>query len=135
MNQTIHEGRTERLRQLLIARRQEIQHQIDELLAQHRADQIQLREESVADAEDLSTRDSASHQQLSILEVRNQMRLQVEAALQRLDEGTYGICEDCLTPINEERLEAMPFARRCIDCQRHAELLEQIEKKEDREDI
>ncbi|WP_447598159.1 TraR/DksA family transcriptional regulator [Nitrospira sp. Nam80] len=135
MNQTIHEGRTERLRQLLIARRQEIQHQIDELLAQHRADQIQLREESVADAEDLSTRDSASHQQLSILEVRNQMRLQVEAALQRLDEGTYGVCEDCLTPINEERLKAMPFARRCIDCQRHAELLEQIEKKEDREDI
>jgi DnaK suppressor protein len=135
MNQTIHEGRTERLRQLLIARRQEIQHQIDELLAQHRADQIQLREESVADAEDLSTRDSASHQQLSILEVRNQMRLQVEAALQRLDEGTYGICEDCLTPINEERLKAMPFARRCINCQRHAELLEQIEKKEDREDI
>ncbi|MEX5218834.1 MAG: TraR/DksA family transcriptional regulator [Nitrospiraceae bacterium] len=135
MNQTIREGRTERLRQLLIARRQEIQHQIDELLAQHRADQIQLREESVADAEDLSTRDSVSHQQLSILEARNQMRLQVEAALQRLDEGTYGICEDCLTPIKEDRLKAMPFARRCIDCQRHAELLEQIEKKEDREDI
>ena len=135
MNQTMPEGRTERLRQLLIARRQEIQHQIDELLAQHRADQIQLREESVADAEDLSTRDSASHQQLSILEVRNHMRLQVDAALQRLDEGTYGLCEDCLNPITEERLKAMPFARRCIDCQRHAELLEQIEKKEDREDI
>ena len=135
MNQTMSEGRTERLRQLLLARRQEIQQQIDELLAQHRADQIQLREESVADTEDLSTRDSVSHQQLSILEVRNQMRLQVEAALQRLDEGTYGLCEDCRQPINEERLKAMPFARRCIDCQRHAELLEQIEKKEDREDL
>jgi DnaK suppressor protein len=135
MNQTMPEGRTERLRQLLIARRQEIQHQIDDLLAQHRADQIQLREESVADTEDLSTRDSVSHQQLSILEVRNQMRLQVEAALQRLDEGTYGHCEDCLKPISEERLKAMPFARRCIDCQRHAELLEEIEKKEDREDL
>ena len=135
MNQTMPEGRTERLRQLLLVRRQEIQRQIDELLAQHRADQTQLREESVADTEDLSTRDSVSHQQLSILEVRNQMRLQVEAALQRLDEGTYGICEDCQQPINEERVKAMPFARRCIDCQRHAEILEQIEKKEDREDI
>ncbi|HET6675079.1 MAG TPA: TraR/DksA C4-type zinc finger protein [Nitrospiraceae bacterium] len=135
MNQTMPEGRTERLRQLLLVRRQEIQRQIDELLAQHRADQTQLREESVADTEDLSTRDSVSHQQLSILEVRNQMRLQVEAALQRLDEGTYGICEDCQQPINEERLKAMPFARRCTDCQRHAEILEQIEKKEDREDI
>lgn len=135
MNQTMSEGRTERLRQLLLARRQEIQRQIDELLAQHRSDQTQLREESVADTEDLSTRDSVSHQQLSILEVRNQMRLQVEAALQRLDEGTYGLCEDCRQPINEERLKAMPFARRCIDCQRHAEILEQIEKKEDREDL
>ncbi len=135
MNQTMSEGRTERLRQLLLARRQEIQRQIDELLAQHRSDQTQLREESVADTEDLSTRDSESHQQLSILEVRNQMRLQVEAALQRLDEGTYGLCEDCRQPINEERLKARPFARRCIDCQRHAEILEQIEKKEDREDL
>lgn len=135
MNQTMSEGRTERLRQLLLARRQEIQRQIDELLAQHRADQAQLREESVADTEDHSTRDSASHQQLSILEVRNQMRLQVEAALQRLDEGTYGLCEDCRQAINEERLKVMPFAHRCIDCQRHAELLDQIEKKEDREDI
>ena len=135
MNKTVSDERTERLRQLLLARRQEIQQQIDALLAQHRADQAQLREESVADAEDQSSRDSSGHQQLSILEVRNQMRLQVEAALQRLDEGTYGRCEDCLKPISEERLKALPFARRCIDCQRHAELLEQIEKKEDREDV
>lgn len=135
MNQTMSGDRTERLRQLLLARRQDVQRQIDELLAQHRADQTRLREESVADAEDLSTQNTSSHQQLSILEVRNQMRLQLDAALQRLDEGTYGICEDCQTPISEERIKAVPFARRCIDCQRHAELLEQIEKKEDREDI
>jgi DnaK suppressor protein len=135
MNQTLSGERTERLRQLLLARRQEVQQQIDTLLAQHRADQTRLREESVADTEDLSTQNSNSHQQLSILEVRNQIRLQLDAALQRLEEGAYGICEDCQTPISEERLKALPFARRCIDCQRHAELLEQIEKKEDREDI
>ena len=135
MNQTLSGERTERLRQLLLARRQEVQQQIDALLAQHRADQTRLREESVADTEDLSTQNSNSHQQLSILEVRNQMRLQLDAALQRLEEGAYGICEDCQKPISEERLKALPFARRCIDCQRHAELLEQIEKKEDREDI
>jgi DnaK suppressor protein len=118
-----------------LARRQEVQQQIDALLAQHRADQIRSREESVADTEDLSTQNSNTHQQLSILEVRNQMRLQLDAALQRLEEGGYGLCEDCQKPISEERLKALPFARRCIDCQRHAELLEQIEKKEDREDV
>lgn len=135
MNHTMSGERTERLRQILSARRQEVQQQIDELLAQHRADQTRLREESVADNEDLSTQNSNSHQQLSILEVRNQVRLQLDTALQRLEEGTYGLCEDCQRPITEERLKALPFARRCIDCQRHAELLEQIEKKEDREDI
>jgi DnaK suppressor protein len=135
MNQAISGERTERLRQLLLARRQEVQQQIDALLAQHRADQIRSREESVADTEDLSTQNSNSHQQLSILEVRNQMRLQLDAALQRLEEGAYGLCENCQKPISEERLKALPFARRCIDCQRHAELLEQIERKEDREDI
>ena len=135
MNHTMSGERTERLRQILLARRQEVQQQIDELLAQHRADQTRLREESVADNEDLSAQNSNSHQQLSILEVRNQVRLQLDTALQRLEEGTYGLCEDCQRPITEERLKALPFARRCIDCQRHAELLEQIEKKEDRQDM
>ena len=135
MNDTTSGERTERLRQLLLAHRQEVQQQIDALLAQHRTDQTRMREESVADTEDLSTQNSNSHQQLSILEVRNQVRLQLDGALQRLEEGEYGLCEDCRRPISEERLKALPFARRCIDCQRHAELLEQIEKKEDREDI
>jgi DnaK suppressor protein len=135
MNQIMTGERTERLRQFLLVRRQEVQQQIDELLARHRADQTRWREESVADNEELSTQNSASHQQLSILEVRNQMRLQLDAALQRLEEGAYGQCEDCQTPICEDRLKALPFARRCIDCQRHTELLEQIEKKEDREDL
>ncbi|MCC2643499.1 MAG: polymerase-binding transcription factor DksA [Nitrospira sp.] len=135
MNQAMPNERTERLRQVLLARRQDLQHQIDALLAQQREEQTQLREESVADVEDLSLRDSAGHQQLSILESRNRTRLQLDAALQRLDEGSYGLCEDCLQPIHEKRLEAVPFAVRCIECQRHVEELEAIEKKEDRNDL
>lgn len=40
----------------------------------------------------------------------------VEAALARLDNGTYGLCERCGDRISEARLEAMPAARRCINC-------------------
>ncbi len=40
----------------------------------------------------------------------------VERALAKLDEGTYGLCEQCGKPIGEDRLEAMPTARRCISC-------------------
>ncbi|MEU6137660.1 TraR/DksA C4-type zinc finger protein [Nocardioides sp. NPDC047086] len=41
---------------------------------------------------------------------------EVEAALDRLTEGTYGICEICGQPISEGRLEARPVARTCITC-------------------
>ncbi len=40
---------------------------------------------------------------------------QVQAAMARLDAGTYGSCETCSKPIGEDRLEAMPAARFCID--------------------
>ena len=42
----------------------------------------------------------------------------VEAALARLDAGTYGTCADCRRPIAPERLGALPWAALCIDCQR-----------------
>ena len=40
----------------------------------------------------------------------------VERALAKLDDGTYGQCEQCGKPIGEARLEAMPTASRCISC-------------------
>ena len=41
----------------------------------------------------------------------------IEYALERLDEGTYGICDDCREPINIERLKAKPSVSLCIQCQ------------------
>jgi RNA polymerase-binding transcription factor len=41
---------------------------------------------------------------------------EIETALQKLDDGTYGRCERCGGPIAEARLEAMPAARLCITC-------------------
>jgi RNA polymerase-binding protein DksA len=46
---------------------------------------------------------------------------QVEEALERQREGTYGICENCSQAIDPERLRARPEATLCIDCQREQE--------------
>ena len=46
---------------------------------------------------------------------------QIDAALARIDAGTYGVCERCGRTIPEERLEARPWATLCIDCQRLVE--------------
>jgi DnaK suppressor protein len=46
---------------------------------------------------------------------------QIEDARKRRAEGTYGICEDCGKPIPAARLQAMPEATRCVECQRRRE--------------
>jgi DnaK suppressor protein len=43
---------------------------------------------------------------------------EIEGALRRIDDGTYGTCVDCGRPIGEERLEAVPYATLCIDDKR-----------------
>jgi RNA polymerase-binding protein DksA len=58
----------------------------------------------------------------STLEESEEVHLaHVHAALKRMEEGTYGICENCGKPIGKERLEAMPWVTLCIDCKRLAE--------------
>jgi len=50
-----------------------------------------------------------------VIQVRGHLA-EVEAAIQRLESGTYGICERCGQPIADARLEARPAARTCIRC-------------------
>ena len=45
----------------------------------------------------------------------------IDAALERIDEGTFGTCQRCGNPIAPERLEARPWATLCIDCKRREE--------------
>jgi DnaK suppressor protein len=48
-------------------------------------------------------------------QIREQLT-DIEAALVKFDEGTYGKCEDCGQPIDPERLEALPQAKLCVAC-------------------
>ena len=55
------------------------------------------------------------------LALRQQAQAKVETtrrALEKVDEGRYGICEQCGSPINPERLEIVPLATLCINCAR-----------------
>jgi len=52
----------------------------------------------------------------------------VEQALARLDEGSYGECADCGNPIPYARLVAYPAAKRCVACQERTERLENARK-------
>jgi len=58
---------------------------------------------------------------LSLLANEEQVLEEVVGALARLDNGTFGKCEDCAKEIPKVRLQALPYTRYCVDCARKAE--------------
>lgn len=60
-------------------------------------------------------------QDMGLWEEARIAQLEAEAALERLERGTYGTCERCGRPVGLERLEALPTARLCIECARELE--------------
>jgi RNA polymerase-binding transcription factor DksA len=70
---------------------------------------------------DLGSETFEHEKNLSLLEQVSDELLQIEAAFQRLEQGTYGTCQACGRAIGAERLEAMPATRFCVDDQAKAE--------------
>jgi RNA polymerase-binding protein DksA len=58
---------------------------------------------------------------LSLLENEEQLLEEVNAALDRIDRGVFGRCEECGGPIPKVRLNAVPYTRYCVDCARKLE--------------
>jgi RNA polymerase-binding protein DksA len=54
----------------------------------------------------------------SLEENAEQLVQDIDAALVRIDQGTYGVCARCGSPIPVERLDAVPYATLCVDCRR-----------------
>ena len=47
---------------------------------------------------------------------------QINVAIEKIDDGTYGSCSQCHEPINEKRLKALPYAEYCISCKKKQEV-------------
>src|ERR1043165_8337110 len=127
------ERRQEVLHKMLIGKRQEIIKEIEESLGQSLTEDQQRRLESARDVGDQALMDLDRELGISLMEMRNRRRQAIDEALTRLNEGPYGICAECGVEISERRLEAVPFAKLCVECQSKEELLERIEREEDRD--
>jgi DnaK suppressor protein len=73
------------------------------------------------DTDDWAVADMMAHQDIALVSRDLTELAEVEAALARLADGTYGECMDCGMPIPPARLTAYPTARRCVACQEVAE--------------
>ena len=82
----------------------------------------------VLDAVESSEADIQEDIEFALIQMKSETLNKVEAAIRRLEEGTYGDCFECGDEISEARLRALPFAVRCKDCEEARETAEQRER-------
>ena len=58
---------------------------------------------------------------MNIVSTEQELLYQIDDALKRLDDGSFGLCQQCNQPITMSRLKAVPYASLCISCQRSKE--------------
>jgi DnaK suppressor protein len=75
----------------------------------------------VRDAEEQSVDDFVQDVDFTLMQMKAETLRKIDEALQRLENGTYGLCTECLKELPAARLRALPFAALCRDCQESQE--------------
>ena len=67
---------------------------------------------------DLGTDNFEQEFTLNLLQNQEQALTEIDEALERIKQGSFGLCEECQEPIPKARLQALPYARHCVACAR-----------------
>ena len=86
-------------------------------LAKNREVSDETVDDSAQDMVDRATSAYTKEFAYSLSESERKILLLIDQALERIEAGTYGSCVHCGQPCQEKRLEAVPWARHCFDCQ------------------
>jgi DnaK suppressor protein len=103
----------DKVRKRLLAKRDELMAD----LAKNREVSDETVDESAQDMADRATSAYTKEFAYSLSEADRKTLLLIDEALGRLDAGTYGTCVHCGQPVQEKRIEAVPWARHCLECQ------------------
>ena len=112
----------EQMKQRLETKRAELQENIKSLTEAHPrpVGAIEASDGS-QDFEEIAVDFLETQQEQSLLVNQQALLTEIELALERIEQGTYGKCVDCGQPIPEKRLEAIPWAARDIKCEEQLE--------------
>jgi len=110
-------------RELLSGRRQEL---LDE--ADRTVNGMTDSKENFPEPADRAALESDRNALLRIRDRERKLISKIDSALQRIEDGTYGICEECGEPIGVERLKARPVTTLCIDCKSDQEAEERRQR-------
>jgi DnaK suppressor protein len=107
-----------RLHKSLVARRDELQRRLGGELK----DLYGGSNDKGGDSADMAFEAGNDEVASQLAQLESRELYQIERALQRLKQGTYGVCEGCAKKIPVARLDALPFSTTCVQCQREMEM-------------
>jgi len=116
--------KTQQSRKAVEAYRERLVEQRREIMDLYQSDVRAGQASTDEGTEDIVDRANNSYNRelmFSLSDAERQRLLDIDGALERIEEGGYGSCANCGREIGERRLEAVPWARFCVDCQELAE--------------
>jgi DnaK suppressor protein len=120
--------RYDELKQMLEDRRREILSEVQSRIKDVRSEGAGGLTAGVVDAEETSVADIQEDIELALIQMKAETLTRINEALGRLEENTYGRCNECGEEISPQRLRALPFAIRCKDCEEARERAMEREK-------
>ena len=114
------------LKKMLVNRRRELVAEVQGRMRDVRSDGNKDRD--VLDQGESSEVDIQEDIELALIQMKSETLNKIDAALRRLEDGSYGDCFECGDEISEARLRALPFAVRCKECEEARETAELRER-------
>jgi len=115
----VEKEQLQRLREALEEKRLALREALDALVRDS-AETVQSSAASKLPLDDADAAPDVLDQDLAMFSIESEDELlrKVEAAIAKIDAGVYGMCEECGKPIEDARLEMLPFATTCVACQK-----------------
>ena len=124
--------RKDQLRKILMKKRTEVVDGLEARLGEKLMREAGQKIDSAMDTADQSAQDVDQVIDYSLLEMKYEQYKDIADAIRKLNNDTFGLCEECGNEISVKRLEVAPLARYCIECKTRKEELEKIQKEETR---
>ena len=109
--------RQEKLKKLLMDKKRKMWNELRNEIFNKLGREYNKQFDSPQDLEEQSLIDLIEDTGLAIADMRREELTKTDEAITKLEDGTYGICEDCSTEIDEARLKVVPLTPCCVTCQ------------------
>jgi len=120
------------LKRLLLKKRNDVVRGLEAQMGRKLTHETGQKIDSAMDSADQSAQDVDQGIDYSLLEMKYEQYKDIADAFRKLENNSYGICEECSGEISIKRLEVNPLARYCIECKTRREEMEKIQKEETR---